>query len=110
MVQHHSQDVQHALRWASNESQSIFRKWLDLKRPLKERPVALRPNDLPIPFLSDSGGPTLGRMKAANDLKLRCTEFDEHGNVVVVDGEFKKSELIAKVRAGKRYGDTSNMY
>ena len=30
-------------------------------------------------------------------MKLRCTEFDENGNVTVVDGEFKKSELIAKV-------------
>lgn len=36
--------------------------------------------------------------KAANEQKLRCTEFDENGNVVLVNGEFKKSELIAKVR------------
>jgi magnesium transporter len=35
--------------------------------------------------------------KAANEQKLRCTEFDENGNVVLVNGEFKKSELIAKV-------------
>jgi len=35
--------------------------------------------------------------KAASEPKLRCTEFDEHGNVVLVNGEFKKSELIAKV-------------
>ena len=34
--------------------------------------------------------------KAANEQKLRCTEFDENGNVVLVNGEFKKSELIAK--------------
>lgn len=43
---------------------------------------------------------TLGRTmsaKAANEQKLRCTEFDENGNVVLVNGEFKKSELIAKV-------------
>lgn len=42
----------------------------------------------------------LGRtmsVKAANEQKLRCTEFDENGNVVLVNGEFKKSELIAKV-------------
>ena len=35
--------------------------------------------------------------KSANEAKLRCTEFDENGNVVLVNGEFKKSELIAKV-------------
>lgn len=40
--------------------------------------------------------------KAANEQKLRCTEFDENGNVVLVNGEFKKSELIAKVRRPPR--------
>lgn len=35
--------------------------------------------------------------RAANELKMRCTELDEHGNVTLVSGEFKKSELIAKV-------------
>jgi magnesium transporter len=42
---------------------------------------------------------SLGRMvRTANELKMRCTELDEHGNVTLVSGEFKKSELIAKVR------------
>lgn len=36
--------------------------------------------------------------KAALEPRLRCTEVDEHGKVILVDGEFKKSELIAKVR------------
>lgn len=41
---------------------------------------------------------SLGRMvRTANELKMRCTELDEHGNVTLVSGEFKKSELIAKV-------------
>ncbi len=41
---------------------------------------------------------SLGRiMRPANELKMRCTELDEHGNVTLVSGEFKKSELIAKV-------------
>lgn len=35
--------------------------------------------------------------KAGLDPRLRCTEVDEDGKVVMVDGEFKKSELIAKV-------------
>ena len=37
-------------------------------------------------------------MRPTNELKMRCTELDEHGNVTLVSGEFKKSELIAKVR------------
>ncbi|KAH3908635.1 hypothetical protein HBI56_074980 [Parastagonospora nodorum] len=42
-------------------------------------------------------GSSLGRiMRPANELKMRCTELDEHGNVTLVSGEFKKSELIAK--------------
>ncbi|KAI8934591.1 magnesium ion transporter [Plenodomus lindquistii] len=47
---------------------------------------------------SSSGfGSSLGRMtRATNELKMRCTELDEHGNVTLVSGEFKKSELIAK--------------
>jgi magnesium transporter len=43
---------------------------------------------------------SLGRhisAKAAAQPKLRCTELDENGNVVLASGEFKKSELIAKV-------------
>ena len=35
--------------------------------------------------------------KAALDPRLRCTEVDEDGDVIMVDGELKKSELIAKV-------------
>ncbi|KAI5867569.1 cora-domain-containing protein [Durotheca rogersii] len=34
--------------------------------------------------------------KAALEPRLRCTEVDENGDVVLMDGEFKKSELIAK--------------
>ena len=43
-------------------------------------------------------GSSLGRIsRPTNELKMRCTELDEHGNVTLVSGEFKKSELIAKV-------------
>jgi len=35
--------------------------------------------------------------KAALDPRLRCTEVDGNGQVIMVDGELKKSELIAKV-------------
>lgn len=36
--------------------------------------------------------------KASNELRIRCTEFDSNGNVTLVNGEFRKLELIAKVR------------
>lgn len=35
--------------------------------------------------------------KAAAQPKIRCTEVNENGNVVFASGEFKKSELIARV-------------
>lgn len=38
----------------------------------------------------------LSRNPTGAELKLRCTEFDKNGNVTLVSGEFKKSELIAK--------------
>jgi magnesium transporter len=65
----------------------------------------LKPDDLPpLGGCPDEGIDSsifnLGRglsSKGANELKLRCTEFDENGNVTLVNGEFKKSELIAKV-------------
>jgi len=65
----------------------------------------IRPDDLPTPLHGredggDSSMFSLGRTisaKAAAQPKLRCTELDENGNVVLASGEFKKSELIAKV-------------
>jgi magnesium transporter len=59
-------------------------------------------NRAPTQQVDESVGPTgfgssLGRIsRPANELKMRCTELDEHGNVTLVSGEFKKSELIAK--------------
>ena len=35
-------------------------------------------------------------MKPSHDLRLRCTEFDGNGNVTLVNGEFRKSELMDK--------------
>jgi magnesium transporter len=47
-------------------------------------------------FLDDTAGLGGRIVKPSNDLKLRCTEFDESGNVTLVNGEFRKSELIQK--------------
>lgn len=52
----------------------------------------------PLASFLDASTPRQRILKAANEPRLRCTEFDEHGNVTLVNGEFKKSELIAKVR------------
>ncbi|GAB0132068.1 magnesium ion transporter [Epichloe bromicola] len=61
----------------------------------------LKPDDLPAHDDFDHGSSmfTSRRVlsaKAALEPRLRCTEVDEHGKVILVDGEFKKTELIAK--------------
>lgn len=47
-------------------------------------------------FLDDNAGLGGRIIKPSNELKLRCTELDENGNVTLVNGEFRKSELIQK--------------
>jgi hypothetical protein len=84
-------------RYASTQSRPFFKRIANFKQKNQER-AALRPDDLPpLALLSDPAGTIFGRSKATNELKLRCTEFDENGNVILVNGEFKKTELIAKV-------------
>lgn len=87
-------------RRASGIFRPLFQKlWGSRKR---NGAATLKPNDLPdLPgFLDDANGTVLGRSKlgkASNEMKLRCTELDENGTVTLMNGEFKKSELIAKV-------------
>ncbi len=94
-----SQDNTATRRYASTDSRPLLKRLWQLKRQKPDS--ALKPNDLPpLPsFLDDAAGTTLGRSKGkgANELKLRCTEINEKGEVTLVNGEFKKSELIAKV-------------
>lgn len=78
------------------------RKWPFKLWSSKRGGNPLQPDDLP--SFSEEGRDidvfSLGRsvsVKAASEPRLRCTELDENGNVVLVNGEFKKSELIAKV-------------
>lgn len=92
-------------RSSSTKSRPLLRRLLDYKRnrnatksEKKSQPPANNG-----PFLEDGmGSPfNIGRTlagKTTNELRLRCTEFDNTGNVTLVNGEFKKSELIAKVR------------
>lgn len=67
----------------------------------KARTALKEEQTTPLPsFLEDPNATSFGRSKAgksANELRLRCTEINEHGDVTLVNGEFKKSELIAKV-------------
>ncbi|KAI0458444.1 cora-domain-containing protein [Xylaria acuta] len=61
----------------------------------------LEPDDLPEVNRDGSNNsmfntPRLLSKKAASDPRLRCTEVDENGNVILVNSEFKKSELIAR--------------
>ncbi|KAL8699362.1 MAG: hypothetical protein Q9224_001446 [Gallowayella concinna] len=86
------------IRHASTEEQPLLRRlW---GNGGKAPPVLKDGDSLPLPsLLDDANGALLGRSKAgkaANELKLRCTEINENGDVTLVNGEFKKSELIAK--------------
>ncbi|KAI5464162.1 cora-like Mg2+ transporter protein-domain-containing protein [Mariannaea sp. PMI_226] len=60
----------------------------------------LKPDDLPNHDEFGAGSSIFSRRslaaKAASEPRLRCTEVDENGKVILVDGEFKKTELIAK--------------
>lgn len=97
---HPQSETSNSSRHASTESRPLLHKlWKQKERKEKSN---LKPTDLPpLPsFLDDVGGKSIGRNKsgkAANELKLRCTEFDKDGKVTLMDGEFKKTELIAKV-------------
>lgn len=75
---------------------NIWDKW-HLKRPapLSGAEAALLPSPLS-DFLDDTSSLASRLSKPSADLRLRCTEFDENGNVILVNGEFKKSELIQK--------------
>lgn len=69
----------------------------------------LKPDDLPNHDEYSDGSSIFNNRrtlaaKAASEPRLRCTEVDEHGNVILVDGEFKKTELIAKVRVSRPQG------
>jgi magnesium transporter len=101
--QAHSNTPASQCRSASSRSSKWHEKLWGVTSKKGGRP--LRPDDLPGPLHSimEDGSDSMfkkGRSisaKAAAQPKLRCTELDENGNVVLASGEFKKSELIAKV-------------
>ncbi|KAK5998781.1 Mitochondrial inner membrane magnesium transporter MRS2 [Cladobotryum mycophilum] len=61
----------------------------------------LKPDDLPSREDAEHSSSMFNNRKilsakSALDPRLRCTEVDENGKVILMDGEFKKTELIAK--------------
>ncbi|KAK7549427.1 putative magnesium ion transporter [Phyllosticta citricarpa] len=75
--------------------------WLDFAWAKKRKAAygRLQPDDLPKRkdgFAPDETGNMARVLRPINEPRLRCTEFDENGNVTLVNGEFRKSELIAK--------------
>jgi magnesium transporter len=87
-------------RHASTKSRPFLRRLFGLKR----NKASDYKNQGPAgPGLMDEGTEgmfNIGRSlsaKASNELRIRCTEFDINGDVTLVNGEFRKQELIAKV-------------
>ncbi|KAK4102086.1 cora-domain-containing protein [Parathielavia hyrcaniae] len=65
----------------------------------KKESEALKGGDIRVRMEEESGSIFQRRSltaKAALDPRLRCTEVDGSGSVIMVDGELKKSELIAR--------------
>lgn len=88
-------------RNVSTKSRRWWHDWLFKKESYQKWK---NPTSPPITSFTDDGAEgnlfNLGRTLASKSLdepRLRCTEFDENGNVTLVNGEFRKSELIAKV-------------
>jgi magnesium transporter len=75
------------------------RLWGTAKR---KAPEELKPDDLPDSDGDGHNNSMFNTRRQRSQLaelepRLRCTEVDENGVPILVDGEFKKSELIARV-------------
>lgn len=82
----------------AEECRPRWRDWLF--GPSQKRRQQLKEDDLRLQMEEESGSIFQRRSlasKAALDPRLRCTEVAGNGEVIMVDGELKKSELIAKV-------------
>lgn len=84
-----------------NGDKLTWQEWLFGPNSKKKKTEPLKENDLGVQLEEESDTIFQRRSltaKAALDPRLRCTEVDGNGNVIMVDGELKKSELIARVR------------
>lgn len=88
------------VRLASTTRHHFLRRLFDLKRGKTADHKSHRNQSPAAGDEASEGLFNIGRglaAKASNELRIRCTEFDNNGNVTLVNGEFRKSELIAKV-------------
>lgn len=86
-------------RNTSTTRRPLLRRLFDLKRNKNAEYKNARPGPALIDDTAE-GMFNIGRglaARASNELRIRCTEFDNNGNVTLVNGEFRKLELIAKV-------------
>ena len=102
VIRHNSQDNERIGRYQSSETEEAqWRKWLAaaVRTKASDQPSTEDTQPAQPTYPGDiNGGALRSLLKIApSDVKLRCTEFDENGKVVVTNGEFKKQELIAKV-------------
>lgn len=101
VIRYKSQDSERIGRYQSTESEEAqWRKWLAAVRTKVSDQSNTQETQPPQSTYSGetNGGALRSLLKIApSDVRLRCTEFDANGKVVVTNGEFKKQELIAKV-------------
>lgn len=86
-------------RNTSTTRRPLLRRLFDLRRNKNAEHKNARPGPALIDDTAE-GMFNIGRglaARASNELRIRCTEFDNNGNVTLVNGEFRKLELIAKV-------------
>ena len=90
--------------WAFRRPWKLLKKWSLIDRQPQPVIRPLQPNDIdatgaagPDEQLGENSLPRAPKAKASMDPSLRCTEIGENGQILVQDGQFKKSELIAKV-------------
>lgn len=98
-------------RHASTNRRPLIRRLFDLKRSKAAEYKNTRSSGPA--FIDDDteGIFNIGRglaAKASNELRIRCTEFDSNGDVTLVNGEFRKLELIAKVSIEQSGRDMSS--
>lgn len=88
------------VRHTSTARRPLLRRLFDLRRSKAAECNSGRSQKLGLADDGTEGIFNIGRglaAKASNELRIRCTEFDNNGNVTLMNGEFRKLELIAKV-------------
>ncbi|OOF93483.1 hypothetical protein ASPCADRAFT_173305 [Aspergillus carbonarius ITEM 5010] len=86
-------------RASSTKSKSLWRRLFAFKRNKAAESKHFVRHPPALISEGTEGSFNIGRglvARASNEPRLRCTEFDSNGDVTLVNGEFKKSELIAK--------------